>query len=154
MPPAPYPDFRWVFHSVRILPVVAIAALVGGAIGGFSVFAIDLAISPLRHDVQTKQASAERPPKVNEIKPSLAAEAPAHAPAGGTSAPPPVQGSLAPSQQAAGTAGPGAAATAAEPSVAASTQAPQIAVTPPLPAPQKVWPDALSRRHEETQRTG
>ena len=44
MPPAPYPDFRWFFRSLRVLPIVAIAALVGGIIGGFSVFALDLGL--------------------------------------------------------------------------------------------------------------
>ena len=45
MPPAPYPDFRWFLRSLRVLPVIAIAALVGGIIGGFSVFALDLALT-------------------------------------------------------------------------------------------------------------
>ena len=52
MPPAPYPDFRWFFRSLRALPVVAIAALAGGIIGGFSVFALDLALTtPPNHEV-------------------------------------------------------------------------------------------------------
>ncbi len=45
MSPAPYPDFRWLLRPLRALPIVAIAALVGGMIGGFSVFALDLALT-------------------------------------------------------------------------------------------------------------
>lgn len=141
MSPAPFPDFRWVF---RALPVVAIAALVGGAIGGFSVFAIDLATAPTRHDDQTAQTKTGGPPKVSENMAAPNVDVSAHAPAAGTSAPPPAQGSFAPHQQASGP---------EEPSAPASAQAPQIAVTPPLPEPQKVWPDALSRRHQEAQST-
>ena len=35
MPPAAYPDFRWFFRTLRVLPVVAVAALAGGIIGGW-----------------------------------------------------------------------------------------------------------------------
>ena len=43
MPLADYPDLSWLIRAVRVLPVVAVAALVGGIIGGFTVFAIDSA---------------------------------------------------------------------------------------------------------------
>lgn len=58
MAPAPYPDFRWFFRTVRVLPVVAIAALAGGAIGGFSIFAINLALTaPPNHAVPPEPGS-------------------------------------------------------------------------------------------------
>ena len=80
MPPAPYPDFRWIFRSLRALPVVAMAALIGGIIGGFSVFALDLALTaPPNHD-----AGAE----TGKINTERAVSAAATAPAAGTSAPP------------------------------------------------------------------
>ena len=44
MPLADYPDLSWLIRAVRILPVVAVAASVGGVIGGFTVFAIDSAL--------------------------------------------------------------------------------------------------------------
>ncbi len=58
MPPAPYPDFRWFFRTLRVVPVVAVAALAGGAIGGFSVFAIDVALTaPPNHGVPPEPGS-------------------------------------------------------------------------------------------------
>src|ERR1700749_3535043 len=38
-------DFRWFLRTVRVLPVVAVAALAGGVIGGFSIFAINLSLT-------------------------------------------------------------------------------------------------------------
>jgi hypothetical protein len=45
MPLADYPDLSWLIRAVRVLPVVAVAATVGGIIGGFTVFAIDSALT-------------------------------------------------------------------------------------------------------------
>ena len=45
MAPPPYPDFRWFFRTLKVVPVVAVAALAGGLIGGFSVFAVNLAVT-------------------------------------------------------------------------------------------------------------
>ena len=133
MPPAPYPDFRWFFRSLRALPVVAIAALVGGIIGGFSVFALDLALTtPPNHE-----AGAE----VGKINGEKASESAAAAPAAGTSAPP------VPQQEAASNAPPSIAAPQPVPQSQAQT-APAIAVTPPLSPQQTTWPDALSREHK------
>jgi hypothetical protein len=132
MPPAPYPDFRWFFRSLRALPVFAIAALVGGIIGGFSVFALDLALTtPLNHEVGAE---------VGKINGDKASESAAAAPAAGTSAPPVPQ-------EAASNAPPGIAAPQPVPQSQAQT-APPIAVTPPLSPQQTTWPDALSREHE------
>lgn len=137
MLPASRPDFRWFFRTVRVLPVVGIAALVGGMIGGFSVFAIDLALSPSpSHEVRA-EASKINEPKANGRAPMRTFDASGFTPVAGTSAPPT----------------PAQANSTAQPSPAASTEtasqgAPQIAVTPPLPTQQKVWPDALSRQHQ------
>ncbi len=129
MLPASRPDFRWFFRTVRVLPVVAIAALVGGMIGGFSVFAIDLALSaPPSHDVRA-DAGKINEPKANGTAPMRTFDASGFTPVAGTSAP----------------STPAQANSTAPPSPAVSTQAaPQIAVTPQ----QKVWPDALSREHQ------
>src|ERR1700744_960948 len=44
--PGAYPDFGWLDRAVRLLPVVAVALGIGGAIGGFSMFAVDSALTP------------------------------------------------------------------------------------------------------------
>ena len=133
MPPLPYADFRWFFRSLRALPVVAIAALVGGIIGGFSVFALDLALTtPPNHE-----AGAE----VGKINGEKASESTAAAPAAGTSSPP------VPQQEAASNAPPSIAAPQPVPQAQAQT-APAIAVTPPLAPQQTTWPDALSREQK------
>ena len=135
MPPAPYPDFRWFFRPLRVLPVVAIAALVGGIIGGFSVFALDLALTtPPNHDVGAEAG------KINGEKTSESAAA---VPAAGTSAPP-VPQEAASATRRRGSAAPQPAAQSQEQSAA------PIAVTPPLPPQQTSWPDALSREHKST----
>ena len=134
MPPAPYPDFRWFFRSLRVLPVIAIAALVGGIIGGFSVFALDLALTtPPNHEVGAE---------VGKINGEKASESAAAAPAAGTSAPPVPQ-------EAASNAPPPRSIAAPQPAPQSQAQtAPPIAVTPPLSPQQTTWPDALSREHE------
>jgi hypothetical protein len=136
MPPAPYPDFRWLFRSLRALPVVAIAALVGGIIGGFSVFALDLALTaPPNHDVGAE---------VGKITDEKAGNSAAAAPAAGTSAPPVPQ-------EAAAKDTPPSSIAAPQPAPQAQVQsAPAIAVTPPLSPQQTTWPDALSRDHKST----
>lgn len=162
MPPAPYPDFRWFFRSLRALPIVAIAALVGGIIGGFSVFAVDLALTaPPSHDGGAEVG------KINREKASDHAGAVA---AAGTSAP------AAPEQAAANKAADAAPSSVAPPQPEPQSQpsqsqppqsqiavmppgptpqsqpraSPQIAVTPPLPPRQTTWPDALSRERKST----
>lgn len=58
MAPAPYPNFGWFLRTLRAFPVVAVAALAGGIIGGFSVFAIDLAVTaPPNHGVPPEPGS-------------------------------------------------------------------------------------------------
>jgi hypothetical protein len=134
MPPAPYPDFRWFFRAIRVLPVVAAAALVGGIIGGFSVFALDLALTaPPNRDV-----SAE----VGKISAEKASEsAAATVPVAGTSAPP------VPGQTRSNNAPSVVAVPQPTPPSQAQTT-PQIAVTPSLSPQQTTWPDALSRERK------
>ncbi|HUI15237.1 MAG TPA: hypothetical protein VL048_17405 [Xanthobacteraceae bacterium] len=150
MPPAPYPDFRWFFRSLRALPIVALAALAGGIIGGFSVFALDLALTaPPSHRV-----SAE----VGKITAEKAASSAATVPAAGTSAPPaPEQAAARSGPPATGLAPQGGEKTQAQEAQAQETHAqiapqpqnvPHIAVTPPLTPQQATWPDALSHEHK------
>ena len=158
MPPAPYPDFRWFFRSLRALPIVALAALAGGIIGGFSVFALDLALTaPPSHRV-----SAE----VGKITAEKAASSAATVPAAGTSAPPaPEQAAAQSGPPAAGLAPQGGEKTQAQEAQEAQAQetqaqethaqvtpqpqtVPHIAVTPPLTPQQATWPDALSHEHK------
>jgi len=86
---ADYPDLSWLIRAVRILPVVAVAAAAGGIIGGFTVFAIDSALTwqprpDLRADNQaTEQQQA---PKSVRIVGGAILD-----PSAGMSAPPPAQ---------------------------------------------------------------
>jgi hypothetical protein len=49
MPLTVYPDFGWFIRAARILPVAAIAALAGGALGGYIAFTINGALLPPPH---------------------------------------------------------------------------------------------------------
>jgi len=40
-----YFDLSWFLRAARVLPVIAGAALLGGLVGGFAVFAIDSALT-------------------------------------------------------------------------------------------------------------
>lgn len=84
MLPPPYPEFSRFFRRLRILPIVAVAALVGGAIGGASVFVIDDATAPPRLDVAA--AAANKPAK--KILPMRTFDVSGPYLAAGTSAPP------------------------------------------------------------------
>jgi hypothetical protein len=129
-----YPNFRWFFRAMRAVSVVAVAALAGGIIGGFSVFAIDLALTaPPSHD-----AGAE----TGKITAEKAGTRGATIPAAGTSAPPQPA-------QAASTVAPTTVIPAQQPTVPSQVEpSAHIAVTPPLPPQQTSWPDALSRDHQ------
>jgi hypothetical protein len=170
MPLADYPDLSWLIRAVRVLPVVAVAASVGGVIGGFTVFAIDSALTwqprpDLRADNQaTEQQQA---PKSIRIVGGAIPD-----PSAGMLGPPPAQ----PQPRAASAQSPAPQVPAqlltakplgaAQPLTQTKTQAqtPQ-AQTPPAAA-QPVsnqtpiaaatqqqstrWPDALSRAHPGT----
>ena len=45
MPRGGYADVNWFVRAARVVPVIAGAALVGGMIGGFAMFAIDSALT-------------------------------------------------------------------------------------------------------------
>jgi len=45
MPLAAYPDVSFFVRAVHVLPVIAVAAAVGGIIGGFTVYAVDSALT-------------------------------------------------------------------------------------------------------------
>src|SRR5437764_1466648 len=89
MPLADYPDLSWLIRAVRVLPVVAIAASVGGVIGGFTVFAIDSALTwQPRADLRADNQAAEQqqaPKSVRIVGGSIPD------PSAGMSAPPPAQ---------------------------------------------------------------
>jgi len=63
-----YSDVNWFVRATRVAPVIAGAALVGGMIGGFAMFAIDSALtwepstresaSPPRSDARAGPAGA------------------------------------------------------------------------------------------------
>lgn len=62
MPLAAHPDSGWLIRTLRIFPVVAVAALAGGAMGGFIVFAVNDALTPPpRPDLSTEGPSAAAP---------------------------------------------------------------------------------------------
>ena len=54
MPLAAYPDVSFFVRAVHVLPVIAVAAAVGGIIGGFTVYAVDSALT-------WPQPSSQRP---------------------------------------------------------------------------------------------
>jgi hypothetical protein len=88
MPFAAYADLGWLIRAVRVLPVVAVAATVGGIIGGFTIFAIDSALTwqprpDLRADSQATERQTTRPVRI------VGGAIPD--PSAGMSAPPPAQ---------------------------------------------------------------
>jgi hypothetical protein len=62
MPLAAYPDVSFFIRAVRVLPVIAVAASAGGTIGGFTVYAVDSALTWQRPDLRAENqtASAEQ----------------------------------------------------------------------------------------------
>jgi len=77
MSPAGYANYRGFTRTAGTLPVVAIAALLGGAIGGFSVYAVVLALTDTPHETVAMKtdASAARPVVLNAVAPQPAAPA-------------------------------------------------------------------------------
>lgn len=146
MSPSAFPRVHWFVRTVRVLPVVAAAALGGGVIGGFAVLAIDLALtSPSPQAAQTARANetaARTPQPIRTIDPANQEAA--------------VPAMTAPSVVAAPAAGTPAAATppmtaAASPNLTPATPAAPQSDAPPAAATlqAKGWPDALSRQHAE-----
>ena len=103
-----YFDVSWFLRAARVLPVIAGAALLGGVIGGFAVFAIDSAltwepltrepVSPPRPDAR---ADSQTSAVVAQTKPVRIVGGAIPDPSAGMSAPPPVpqQRSAAPPAQ-------------------------------------------------------
>jgi hypothetical protein len=166
MPLAAYPDLSWLIRAVRILPVVAVAATLGGIIGGFTIFAIDSALTwqprpEFRADSQAAIGEQQGTRPVRIVGGAIPD------PSAGMSAPPP-----APQQRAASTQPaqmPSQLLTpkplgAAQPLTQAKTQAqtpqsqPAAASAQSIPSPipnapasqQQTtrWPDALSRARQ------
>jgi hypothetical protein len=171
MPLAAYPDLSWLIRAVRVLPVVAVAATVGGIIGGFTVFAIDSALTwQPRADLRADdQAAAEQQ---QAAKPVRIVGGAIPDPSAGMSGPPPAQQQPQPRAASAQSPAPQVPAQlltakplgAVQPLTQTKTQAqtPQ-AQTPPAaaqpgssPTPTAAatqqqstrWPDALSRAHQ------
>lgn len=141
MAPAPYPNFRWLFRAVLVVPVVAIAALAGGVIGGYGIFAVEGALSPPpreRGAIPFNGVPADVPAANNANLPAQISRAPAPAPASAASTPARSQETSASRQPAEGT---------AQPPQHAHSQAaptgPQMAATPP-PAQPATAPQATA----------
>jgi hypothetical protein len=170
MPPAPFPDFRWFFRTVRVLPVVAVAALAGGIIGGFSVFAIDLALTaPPNHGspaepgiklaskaVNNNAAASPAPMRTFDAATPTVAAAASPTPAANmpaVSEPAPVSGhDVSPAQPVAAaktstqSAATNEAITVVHPQTTLSAEQSQGTVAV-APSARTSWPDALSREH-------
>jgi hypothetical protein len=166
MPLADYPDLGWLIRAVRVLPVVAAAALVGGIIGGFTIFAIDSALTwQPRPDLRAdNQATAEQQQATKSVR-IVGGAIPD--PSAGTSAPPPAPqqrpASAQPAQMPAQLLTPKPLG-AAQPLTQTKTQAQTPQSQPPAASAQQIpsqipntaatqqqstrWPDALSRAHQ------
>jgi len=126
MLPALYPDFSWFTRTIRILPVVAGAALLGGAIGGVSVYAIDSALTaPPRQDLRAEANTNNQTVAASAPSPIRTIDAPALNPSPAAT---PVQAQKAPS-------------------------APPQTQVQAAPTQPRAWPDALSRTPQQTPTT-
>jgi hypothetical protein len=88
-----YSGLNWFVRAVRLLPVVAVAAALGGLVGGFAVYAVDSALTSaltpqLRPDASADNQSAAPPPQntppariIGGAKPDTSAGTPGPAPA-------------------------------------------------------------------------
>lgn len=136
MPLAAYPDLGLFVRAARILPIVAVAALAGGVVGGFVVFAINGALAPPRPDLGTNNHAAA--PAV-PAKPVTIIGAPTPNPPVPAAAAPPQNPIQAPS-----------AATSVVTTPLATTPVATTAQTAPQIVPQDEpratrWPNALMR---------
>lgn len=166
MPRGGYADVNWFVRAARVVPVIAGAALIGGMIGGFAMFAIDSAltwepVSQPRPDARAEgQVSAvvAQPTKPVRIvggaipDPSAGMSAPVPAPQQrNTTSPAQISPQLLTpkplgpaSQLQAQTATMGSGAPQPQNQTARPAQAPMQAAT----QQQSRWPDALSRAHQ------
>jgi hypothetical protein len=182
MPLAAYPGVSFFIRAVHVLPVIAIAAAVGGIIGGFTVYAVDSALTwprqpnlsqrsdlrgdNLRADSQSgsqSSAAAEQ----QRTRPVRIVGGAILDPSAGMSAPPPAQSQQSTPQQSA------QQQSAAQQNPAQLT--PQILAAKPLGPPTSLqapsqapspsqsqaattaqstrWPDALSRARQNSSTT-
>jgi hypothetical protein len=133
-----YPDVNWFLRATRVAPVIAGAALVGGMIGGFAIFAVDSALTWEPVSQPRPDARADTTASVvdqHATRPVRIVGGAIPDPSAGMSGPPPApQRSSAPAQ---------------------AQVSPQLLTAKPLgPAtttqqPQTRWPDALSRAHPD-----
>jgi hypothetical protein len=98
MPLAAYPGVSFFIRAVHVLPVIAVAAAVGGIIGGFTVYAVDSALtwpqpSSQRPDVRADNQSGSQSSAAVEEKtrPVRIVGGAIPDPSAGMSAPPPAQ---------------------------------------------------------------
>jgi hypothetical protein len=152
-------DVSWFLRAARVVPVIAGAALLGGMIGGFAMFAIDSALTwePTSQSPQSRPEAradnAESAVNPQTTKPVRIVGGAIPDPSAGMSAPPP-----APQQH--------SAATPAQSQISsqlltpkalgpASQLQPQTASTTPAQTPNATrWPDALSRAHRNAVNAG
>jgi hypothetical protein len=139
-------------RATRVVPVIAGAALVGGMIGGFAMFAVDSAltwepVSQPRPDARADSAASVVDQKTLDqrtMKPVRIVGGAIPDPSAGMSGPPPApQRSAAPAQVSPQLLTP-------KPLGPASQLQPQTATTQGATTPQQPqtrWPDALSRAH-------
>ena len=163
MPLNAYPDLGWLIRAVRVLPVVAVAATVGGIIGGFTIFAIDSALTwqprpEFRADSQAASGEQQGTRPVRIVggaipDPSAGMSAPPPAQPRAASAPPQVPAQM-PAQLL--TAKPLGAVQpltqtktqAQTPPTAAQSVSNQTLITAATQQQSTRWPDALSRAHQ------
>ena len=94
-----YSDVNWFVRAARVAPVIAGAALVGGMIGGFAMFAIDSALtwepstresaSPPRSDARAEGQASAVVAQTQTMKPARIVGGAIPDPSAGMSAPPP-----------------------------------------------------------------
>jgi hypothetical protein len=94
-----YSDVNWFVRAARVAPVIAGAALVGGMIGGFAMFAIDSALtwepstresaSPPRSDARAEGPAGAVVAQTQTMKPARIVGGAIPDPSAGMSAPPP-----------------------------------------------------------------
>ncbi len=146
-----YPDVNWFLRATRVAPVIAGAALVGGMIGGFAIFAVDSALTWEPVSQPRPDARADTTASVvdqHATRPVRIVGGAIPDPSAGMSGPPPApQRSSAPAQAQVSpqllTAKPLGPASQLQPQTATT----QVATT--TQQPQTRWPDALSRAHPD-----
>jgi len=172
-----YSDVNWFLRAARLAPVIAGAALLGGMIGGFAMFAIDSAltweptwepVSQPRLDVRADSAASAL--VAQTTKPVRIVGGAIPDPSAGMSAPPPApqqRNAAAPAQSPAQVSpqlltpkplGPASRLqpqTATAGPISGAPQQNQTANQPPVPTQAATasqqptrWPDALSRAHQ------